>query len=59
MVISHDPIIIKGGATVTRRKDKEIFHETVWFCRCSVVAENQKSFLIVTTPMQNRKTSNS
>ncbi len=34
-IIPHGPIIVKGGATVTHRKDKEVFHETVSFCRCS------------------------
>ena len=33
-LIPHGPVIIKGGATVTHRKDKEIFRETVSFCRC-------------------------
>lgn len=33
-VIPHGPIIIKGEGTVAYRKNKEVFHETVSFCRC-------------------------
>jgi len=33
-LIPRGPLIIKGGATVQNRKDKEVFHETVSFCRC-------------------------
>lgn len=33
-LIPHGPLIIKGGATVQNRKNTEVFHETVSFCRC-------------------------
>lgn len=33
-VIPHGPLIIKGGATVHHRKETNVFHETVSFCRC-------------------------
>jgi len=34
-LIPHGPLIIKGGATVSHRKDSKVFHETVSFCRCA------------------------
>lgn len=34
MLIPHGPLIIKGGATVTDRKNETVHHETVSFCRC-------------------------
>lgn len=34
VLIPRGPLIIKGGATVNDRKQKEVFHETVSFCRC-------------------------
>ena len=33
-LVPHGPLIIKGGATVHERQNKEVFHETVSFCRC-------------------------
>lgn len=33
-LITGGPLIIKGGATVKNRKNEEVFHETVAFCRC-------------------------
>ncbi len=33
-LIPGGPIIVKGGATVQNRKETEVFHETVSFCRC-------------------------
>ena len=34
-LIPGGPLIIRGGATVSNRKNKEVFSETVSFCRCS------------------------
>ena len=34
-LIPGGPVIVRGGATVVHRKNKEVFSETVAFCRCS------------------------
>ena len=34
-LIPGGPVIVRGGATVSDRKNKEVFNETVAFCRCS------------------------
>lgn len=33
-LIPKGPLIVKGGATVLNRKNKEVHHKTVSFCRC-------------------------
>lgn len=33
-LIQGGPMIVKGGATVTERKNQKVFKETVSFCRC-------------------------
>ncbi len=34
ILIPHGPMIVKGGGTVQNRKQQDVFHETVSFCRC-------------------------
>lgn len=39
-LIPRGPLIVKGGATVLDRKNKQVHHETVSFCRCGRSAKH-------------------